>query len=88
MDLTPAEPGAFRLEIGEIVLHGFPAAHRHRLADACEDELTWLCGGRTYAPPTGNLTGVSLSVQTGADPEATGTALARALHAALYPSEP
>ena len=86
MDLTPARSGAFRLEIGELVLHGFPAAHRHRLVDACERELIQLCSGRNLAPPTGNLTGVSLTIQTGATPEGTGTSLARALHAALYPT--
>ena len=88
MDLTLTGPGAFRLEIGELVLHGFPAAHRHRLVDACEGELTRLCTGRGPAQPGGTFTSLPLSIQTGTTPEATGAALARALHAALYPSEP
>ncbi len=79
------QPGEFRLEIGELVLHGFPAAHRHRLADACEGELRRLCGGRTPEQPTGDLTGAALTIAGDATPEATGAALARALHATLYP---
>ena len=80
--------GAFRLEIGELILYGFPAAHRHRLADACEGELHRLCDGQALDQPASGLTGTALSIAGGTTPEITGVALARALHAALYPKKP
>jgi hypothetical protein len=34
------------IEIDELVLHGFPAADRHRIADAVQAELTRIVGER------------------------------------------
>ncbi len=80
---TPIQP-AIELHIEELVLHGFPAGERHRIAAAMEQEL-----GRLVAAQ--GLTGVRQSIElervqggvmrvvAGQKPQATGVQIARSV---------
>ncbi len=80
---TPIQP-AIQLHIEELVLHGFPAGERHRIASAMEQELSRLVTAQ-------GLVGVSRSVElervqggvmrvvAGQKPAATGVQIARSV---------
>lgn len=72
-----------RLVVDELVLRGFPAEGRYRVADALQAELrslSWDGVGEID-----RLSPLTLRLQEGDGPERVGQALARALHRALMP---
>ena len=85
---APAGAGAqarIHVEIGELVLHGFPAAGRDALGDALRAELAaslvgW-SGGRGAA--VAHLDGGTIRVAHDASPASVGRALAHAVRQAL-----
>jgi hypothetical protein len=72
-----------------MVLHGFAAADRFRIADAVEQELTRLMagqgvpGGLATPAAAAHLDAGAFNVALGAKPQALGTQLARSLHQRL-----
>ena len=80
------------LRIDELVLHGFPATSRDRIADALRAELTRLLlreSGSKTTLESASRDGVAATVRLPyrASPERTGRALANSLHTTLR-SEP
>lgn len=79
--------GSVELEVEELVLHGFPPADRHRIADALQRELThllteqgpppWMVPPAAGARPEGAV----VEFAAGGPPEAIGTRIARAVYA-------
>jgi hypothetical protein len=81
-------PGAIKLHIDEVVLHGFESADRARFGAALETELARLLAAGDPAALTGvnqvaRLDGGSFEMPTHAAPEVTGTRLARAVYDGL-----
>lgn len=77
------------LHIEELVLHGFAPADRHRIGDAVERHLARLLAG-PVAPhalarggEVARLDGGSFNVAPGANAEAIGAQVARALYGGL-----
>ncbi|TDC06406.1 hypothetical protein E1265_34785 [Streptomyces sp. 8K308] len=89
MDLNP-RPGV-RLDIGELVLDGFPSAHADRVAESFQRELTRLV--TEHGIPSEAATATELQAHLpelragGPPPHRLGEALARAVHAALTEGE-
>jgi hypothetical protein len=80
------------LRIDELVLHGFPAASRRRIARALQTELTRLM---TQQARSGEALGGSFArddlaldfrIPHDATPERTGRALARSVHQNMSPA--
>lgn len=74
-----------KLHIDELVLHGFAAKDRQRIAAAVEQELGRLLGGKKSPVPRGNMhiehmKGGAFRTEHGAKPEATGTQIARTIY--------
>lgn len=82
---TVSPRGDIRLNIGELVLHGFPATNRHRVADALTRELTTLLGENGLPPhwrgadPSSREPTARLEIPPDCSPELLGRAIARAL---------
>jgi hypothetical protein len=81
-------PGAVRLHIGELVLHGFEPADRARIGEALEAELTRLlaAGDTESLARAGNvsrLDGGAFEMPQQAGPAVTGERLARAVYNGL-----
>ena len=70
------------VDVGELVLHGFPPADRYAVGDAVRAELTRLVtdGGVPDAWAGGTARLDAGQVQVGATPDATGAAVARAVY--------
>jgi hypothetical protein len=80
-------PARIELEIGELVLQGFPAVHRHRVSDALRAELERLLAKLGHSLTREEVTlerldAGSIRVSAEARPEAVGSAVARAVFAA------
>jgi len=75
------------LHIEELVLHGFAARDRHRIAAAVQQELSRLIanGGKANQVPLtlDRVDGGAFRVQAGAIPQAAGTQIARAVYRAV-----
>lgn len=77
------------LHIEELVLHGFAARDRHRIAAAMEAELTRLLSAEgkqsSLANPAGlgRLNAGAFEVKAGAKPQEAGTQIARAVYRTL-----
>jgi len=77
------------LHIEELVLHGFAARDRHRIAGEVERELARLVGEGDGLPGLkGNLAiervnGGVFQVQSGAKPQAAGTQIAQSVYRSL-----
>jgi len=78
------------LHIEELVLHGFAAHDRHRIAAAMEVELTRLLsaemkkGSLAKAAEIGNLNAGAIEVKAGSRPQDAGTQIARAVFRGLW----
>lgn len=84
MDVRPA----IELHIGELVLHGFTPADRHRIGDAVERELARLLGDEGVAGLDNDLQihrldGGRMATPPDAGGAALGAEIARAVHGAL-----
>lgn len=82
------KPGAIKLHIGELVLHGFEAADRTRIGAALETELARLLAAGdpsalTNAGQVARLDGGAFEMPAHTGPEVTGTRLARAVYDGL-----
>ena len=78
-------PGAIKLHINEVVLHGFEPADRAALGAALETELARLLAAGDPASLTGaneaaRIDGGAFDMPAHAAPEVTGTRLARAVY--------
>ena len=78
-------PGAIKLHIGELVLHGFEPGDRAALGEALETELARLLAAGdpealTRAQAVASLDGGAFEMPAHAAPEVTGTRLARAVY--------
>jgi hypothetical protein len=77
------------LHIDELVLHGFAARDRHRIAEAMQRELARLitADGQAnflkYPLSLGGINGGEFNVQANAKPQAAGTEIARAVYRSL-----
>lgn len=77
------------LHIEELVLNGFAPAHRYTIGDAIERELTRLFTEQgapiaaTQDVEIAHLNGGAINMQPGANVEATGIQLARAIYGGL-----
>jgi hypothetical protein len=72
------------VEIGELVLHGFPPGDRHAIGDAVRAELQRLV--EAHGVPDAGRSAARVDageVHAGPTPQATGVAVARAVHAGL-----
>lgn len=88
-------PSAYRpapsveLEIGELVLHGFAPADRHRIGAAVERELARLIGERALADQLGQpaertqLDGGTVELAADASAELIGAQIARAIFGSI-----
>ncbi|MFL6257086.1 MAG: hypothetical protein ACJ74T_18925 [Pyrinomonadaceae bacterium] len=81
-------PGAIKLHIGELVLHGFEAADRTRIGAALETELARLLAAGdpemlTRMNETARLDGGAFELPAHAAPELTGTRVARNVYDGL-----
>ena len=86
-------PGTVDLNIEELVLHGFPAADRHKIAGAMQRELSRLLRGDAAARAAGgeaahyqmadHVNAGSLAVAHAAAPDAVGRQVARAVHLSM-----
>jgi hypothetical protein len=81
-------PGAIRLHIDEVVLHGFEPADRAALGAALETELARLLAAGdpqalAQAGQVARLDGGSFDMPTHTTPEVAGTRLARAVYDGL-----
>ncbi|MGE6761508.1 hypothetical protein D7X55_17110 [Corallococcus sp. AB049A] len=82
-------PQRIALHIDELVLHGVPSAHRHRVGEAVREELSRLLAeqglpsGVDAAALASRLDVGAISVTPGASPEATGASVARAVYSGL-----
>jgi hypothetical protein len=81
-------PGAIKLHIEELVLHGFEPTDRHRLGAALETELARLlaAGDPSALASTGQvvrLDGGAFELPAHASPEIAGTRLARTVYDGL-----
>jgi len=81
-------PGAIRLHIGELILHGFEPADRAALGAALETELARLLVAGDHealanAGRVARLDGGAFEMPAHARPEATGARLARAVYDGL-----
>jgi hypothetical protein len=78
-----------KVHIEELVLHGFSAGDRHRIAAAVERELSRLVGeGSPLKVPNSPLAlermnGGAFRIETGSKPQATGTQIAQAVYRSL-----
>lgn len=82
------KPGAIRLHIGELVLHGFGPSERAALGAALEAELARLLAAGdaeslTRAGQVARLDGGAFEMPAHAGPEVAGTRLARAVYDGL-----
>ena len=80
--------GVTKIHIEELVLHGFAASDRHRIAGEVERELSRLMGEGRLAGFRENLTlermnGGTFKVEAGAKAQAAGTQIARAVFRGL-----
>jgi hypothetical protein len=77
------------LRIEELVLHGFAARDRHRIAAAVESELTRMLNAEGTEGALGNpaelgrLNGGAFEVKPGTKPQEAGTRIARAVFRSL-----
>jgi hypothetical protein len=80
-------PRSVRVEIDELVLHGFDPRDRHRIGDALLAELAGLVADATPAPTAGaavdRIEAGRFTVGTGADGASVGREAARALHRSI-----
>ena len=81
-------PGAIKLHIGELVLHGFEAADRASIGVALETELARLLAAgdpeaMANAGHVARLEGGAFEMPAHAGPEVAGTRLARAVYDGL-----
>ena len=82
-------PRRIALHIGQLVLHGVPAAHRQQVGEAVRQELARLLseGGLSADLAAGGavprLEAGSLTMRPGAAPEALGTQVAQAVYSGL-----
>jgi len=77
-----------KLHIEELVLHGFAAKDRQRIAAAVEHELGRLLAEKKWPMPRGNLNiesmrGGVFRTEAGAKPGATGTQIARTIYRSM-----
>lgn len=78
-----------KVHIDELVLHGFAASDRYRIAQAVERELTRLIdeggppGWRQNPPVLDRMVGGTFHVKAGAKPQAAGTEIAQAVFRSL-----
>jgi hypothetical protein len=83
--VPPAKP-AIRVEIGALVLHGFPRASRHEIGDALQTELTRLivAGGvpaaYLLADGTRRMTAPDAQTPSTATPAAIGREIAGSIY--------
>ena len=80
------KPGAIKLRIDELVLHGFAPRERYAIAEAVQRELTQLFTERGIpnAPCTQDvLRAAPIKLEANALPERTGAAIARAIYRGL-----
>ncbi len=80
---TPIQP-AIQLHIEELVLHGFPAGERHRIAAAMEQELSRLMAAQELAGVRQSLDlervqGGAMRVAAGQKPHTTGVQIGRSV---------
>ena len=94
-DRTGGRAPAVELHIEELVLHGFPAEQRYRIADAFQRELTdrIAARGAVHRPDDARLDlarldGGEFTARAGAPAEALGADIARAVHGALRTARP
>jgi hypothetical protein len=77
------------LHIDELVLHGFAAGDRARIADALQAQLTRLVADRGVPPAltsdaaVGRMNAGSFQTAPGARPETTGAQIAQAVYGAM-----
>jgi hypothetical protein len=77
------------LHIEELVLHGFAARDRHRIAAAVQTELVRLLGAEgprsslANSPALGRLNAGAFEVKAGAKPQQTGRQIAQAVFRSL-----
>jgi hypothetical protein len=79
-------PVRIRIEIEELVLHGFDPRDRHRIGEALRAELTRLVDDSPSilaAQGADRIDGGSFTVTTGADGGAIGRGAAGALHRSI-----
>ena len=82
-------PRRVELHIEELVLHGFAAGDRHRIADAVREELERLLGERgvppvlTQAGEVGAIDGGTISLAPRPGTGAAGVAVAGAIYGGL-----
>jgi hypothetical protein len=81
-------PGAIKLHVGELVLHGFEPADRTALGAALETELARLLAAGdpealASAGQVARLDGGAFELPAHAGPEVAGTRLARAVYDGL-----
>ena len=80
---------AVDVHIEELVLHGFAAGDRHRIASAVEGELARLLGEgatprwRQNPPALDRIDAGVFKVNAGAKPQAAGTQIAQAVYQSL-----
>jgi hypothetical protein len=78
-----------QVHIDELVLHGFAARDRHKIAAALEHELARLMSGgsllrlRQSPPAVGQVNGGAFKVKAGARPQVAGAQIARAVFQSL-----
>jgi hypothetical protein len=80
---TPIQP-VIQFHIEELVLHGFPAGERHRIAAAMEQELGRLVAAQGLAGVRQSVElervqGGVMQVVAGQQPQATGVQIARSV---------
>lgn len=82
-------PQSISLHIDELVLHGVPSAHRHRVGEAVREELSRLLAEQGLPPGVDaaalapRLDAGAVSVTPGASPEAMGVSVARAVYSGM-----
>jgi hypothetical protein len=87
-DLSLSRP-SLKVHIEELVLHGFAARDRHRIATAVQGELARLMAEGSLlrfrqSPPTvDRINGGAFKVKAGAKPQAAGAGIARAVFQSL-----
>jgi len=86
-----AQQPAVKVHIEELVLHGFAAGDRHRIAAEVERELSTLIGEGNLAGFRENfalerMNGAVFKVQAGAKPQATGAQIAQSVYRSLRQS--
>jgi hypothetical protein len=92
--MRPADSGnatlansSLDVHIEEIVLHGFPAGHRHSIGDATHHELTRLLGSNGLSPnlsqSSERIDAGNFQMNHGAEPDVVGSLVANAVYGGL-----